>query len=348
MGEEEEERKELNMEPKKAEEEREIPMTPWEQHAKVISIPRFDYKAPSSLLQRSQSAFLITCTIKREKSATKEAMSIFSKYVGPFNGDTSGSSGSSHANADTKRRKICTEEIDQNIGNSVDNPEITDGAGGIPKDGSSISANTDKSEAPEFVLSLVKLTRSGLLLLTIPVENSLDTIDVVSKIFCDLESGSLKSPLWCHRIFPIQATCTLNEKELHAVVSKLVQQYVNDKGSELASPLKFAVGFNRRGTEESQVKIPKDASKNSDLSVLLDRNKCFSVVAAAVKGIVSDSVVDLKSPELSILVELLPLSGVPNGSVVVGVSALPLKLVSTKPKLCIKPLVSDKNGKKAG
>ncbi|KAK8627640.1 hypothetical protein V6N13_135247 [Hibiscus sabdariffa] len=342
----EEERKELSMESKK-EEESESTMTPWEQHAKVISIPRFDYKAPSSLFQRSHSAFLITCTIKREKSATKEAMSIFSKYVGPFNGDTPGSSGSSDANADTKRRKICTEENDQNIANSVDSPEITNGAGGIPKDDSSISAKTDKSEALEFVLSLVKLTRSGLLLLSIPVENSLDTIDVVSKIFCDLESGSLKPPLWCHRIFPIQATCTLNEKELHAVVSKLVQQYVNDKGNELASPLKFAVGFNRRGTEESQVKIPKDASKNSNLSVLLDRNKCFSVVAAAVKGIVSDSVVDLKSPEVSILVELLPLSGVPNGSIVVGVSVLPLNLVSTKPRLCIKPLVGEKNGKKA-
>ncbi|KAK9027936.1 hypothetical protein V6N11_067757 [Hibiscus sabdariffa] len=320
----------------KKEEESESTMTPWEQHAKVISIPRFDYKAPSSLFQRSHSAFLITCTIKREKSATKETMSILSKYVGPFNGDTSGSSGCSHANADTKRRKICTEENDQNIANSVDSPEITNGA-----DDSSISANTDKSEELEFVLSLVKLTRSGLLLLSIPVENSLDTIDVVSKIFCDLESGSLKSPLSC------PATCTLNEKELHAVVSKLVQQYVNDKGNELASPLKFAVGFNRRGTEESQVKIPKDASKNSNLSVLLDRNKCFSVVAAAVKAIVSDSVVDLKSPEVSILVELLPLSGVPNGSLVVGVSVPPLNLVSTKPRLCIKPLVGVKNGKKA-
>ncbi|XP_039046047.1 uncharacterized protein LOC120186074 [Hibiscus syriacus] len=343
MGEEEkeeEERKEQNMESKKAGEEGESSMTPWEQHAKVISIPRFDYKAPSSLLQRSHSAFLITCTIKREKSATKEAMSILSKYVGPFNGETS------DANVDAKRRKICTEEIDQIISKTVDSPEITDDAGGIPKDGSSISANTDKSEAPELALSLVKLTKSGLLLLTLPVENSLDTIDVVSKIFCDLGSGSLKSPLWCHRIFPIQATCTLSEKELHAVVSKLVQQYVKDKGNKLTSPLKFAVGFNRRGTEESQLKIPKDGSKNSDMSALLDRNKCFSVVAAAVKANVPDSVVDLKSPELSILVELLPLSGVPNGSLVVGVSALPLNLVSTKPKLCIKPLVGDKIGKK--
>ncbi|XWS22909.1 hypothetical protein CRYUN_Cryun29cG0076300 [Craigia yunnanensis] len=334
MGE-EEERKEGEMESKKSrnEEESKTPMTPWEQHARVVSIPRFDYKAPSSLLQRSHSAFLITCTIKREKSATKEAMSIFSKYVGSFNRKISGCSESSDANADTNRRKICIEEIDQNIVDSVDITEITDSEGGIPKDDCFSSAETDKSEAPDFVLSLVKLTKSGLLLLTFPGENSLDTIDIVPDIVRDLESGSLKSPLWCHRIFPIQATCTLNEKELLAVVLKLVLQFVNDKRNKLVQPLKFAVGFNRRGTEESQVKIPKDASSNSDLSVLLDRNKCFSVVSAAVKGIVSDSVVDLKSPELSILVELLPLSGVPNGSLVVGVSVLPQNLVSTKPRL---------------
>ena len=93
------------------------------------------------------------------------------------------------------------------------------------------------------------------------------------------------------------------------------------------------------------MKIPKDASKNSDLSVLLDRNKSFSVVAIAVKGIILDSVVDLKALELSILAELLPFSGVPNGSIVVGVSVLTQNLVSTKPRLYIKPLVCNKKGK---
>lgn len=63
MGDKEEERRELNLVSKKDEGESESSMTPWEQHAKVISIPRFDYKAPSSLLQRSHSGFLITCTI---------------------------------------------------------------------------------------------------------------------------------------------------------------------------------------------------------------------------------------------------------------------------------------------
>lgn len=53
------------------------------------------------------------------------------------------------------------------------------------------------------------------------------------------------------------------------------------------------------------MKTPKDASKNSDMSVLLDRNKCFATVAAAVKGIVSDSVVDLKSPEVQDPIQLV-------------------------------------------
>lgn len=38
-------------------------LKPWEQHSAVISIPRYDYKAPSSLLERSHSGFLITCPI---------------------------------------------------------------------------------------------------------------------------------------------------------------------------------------------------------------------------------------------------------------------------------------------
>ncbi|KAL6952494.1 hypothetical protein U1Q18_050068 [Sarracenia purpurea var. burkii] len=38
-------------------------MKPWEQHSAVISIPRFDYNAPSSLLHHSRSGFLVTCPI---------------------------------------------------------------------------------------------------------------------------------------------------------------------------------------------------------------------------------------------------------------------------------------------
>ncbi|GLT53085.1 hypothetical protein SLA2020_263810 [Shorea laevis] len=146
---------------------------------------------------------------------------------------------------------------------------------------------------------------------------------------------------WCHRIFPIQATCSLKEKELQTVVSKLVLQFMNDKQHETVRPVKFAVGYNRRGIEEKQMKILKDTPNDSNAAALLDRNKCFAIVAAAVKNAASDSIVDLKSPEFSVLVELLPLSGVPNGSLVVSVSVLPQNLVNTKPRLSVRALLSD-------
>lgn len=47
------------------------------------------------------------------------------QYVGSFKSEIS----CSDANADAKRRKICTDEIDQNIANSVDSSEITEAAG---------------------------------------------------------------------------------------------------------------------------------------------------------------------------------------------------------------------------
>lgn len=42
----------------------------------------------------------------------------------------------------------------------------------------------------------------------------------------------------------------------------------------------------------------RKACSDPDVFALLDRNKCFSVVAAAVKEVVPDSTVDLKDPEV--------------------------------------------------
>lgn len=330
------------------EEEMEREMKPWEQHSKVISIPRFDYNAPSSILQRSHSGFLITSTIKREKSATKEAISILHQYVGSYNGDSSGSLESRNENGDTKRRKICTDETGDKCVDGVESRGTKEEAGTLPKDDCLSCEKKDTNARRDHLMSLVKLTRSGLVLLTFPPEKFPDTVTIVANIFRSLDSGSLKPPLWCHRVFPIQATCNLKERDLQATVSKLVLQFVNDKQSELSQPVKFAVGYNRRGFEETQTKISEDTLKDSDQLALLDRNKCFGIVAAAVKDAVSDSAVDLKSPELCVLVELLPLSGVPNKSLIVAVSVLPKNLVSTKPRLCIRALVSDtkaKNGR---
>jgi hypothetical protein len=47
-----------------------------------------------------------------------------------------------------------------------------------------------------------------------------------------------------------------------------------------------------------------------------------------------------------VLLEVLPLSGIPENKVVVAVSVLPQELVSTKPRLCVRTLVLDGKGKK--
>ncbi|XP_061992191.1 uncharacterized protein LOC133710195 isoform X1 [Rosa rugosa] len=300
-------------------------MTPWEQHSAFISIPRFDYNAPSSLLHHSHSGFLITCPIKREKSATKEAISLFAKYIQCCN------SSGSEENSASKRRKLSEENVD-----GEDRVNDNDVAGGDVEEGacSHVMVDTDGETGP--LLKLVKLTKSGLLLFIFGKNVSPDVVGIVSKIVQSVESGSSGSLLWCNRIFPIQATCSLNEKELHEVVSNIVLQFMKDN-QKLVRPIKFAIGYNRRGIE-TELNIPKEAPNALEL---LDRNKCFALVASAVKDVVSDSVVDLKAPELTVLIELLPLSGIPKGSLVVAVSVLPQNVVSAKPKLSIKALISD-------
>ncbi|XP_055819140.1 uncharacterized protein LOC129887920 isoform X2 [Solanum dulcamara] len=282
-------------------------MKPWEQHSAVISIPRYDYNASSSLLHNSHSGFLITCPIKREKSATKEAIGILEKYI--------------VSNHDAKRRKTCLEDANKECNGS----------------GKESSTSMEKSD----ILSLVKLTRSGLIFFKFPFDKSPAVVDIVSQIFQSLETGILKSPLWCNRILPIQGTCCLDEKELKKIVTKLVEQFMNNRQKETGSTVKFAVGYNRRGIEETEMKNLRKASSDPNIFALLDRNKCFSVVAAAVKEVVPDSIVDLKDPELCVLVEVLPLSGVSDRTAIVGLSVLPQAFVSTKPRLCIKALVSD-------
>ncbi|KAI8560715.1 hypothetical protein RHMOL_Rhmol04G0277800 [Rhododendron molle] len=320
-------------------------MKPWEQHSAVINIPRFDYNAPSSLLHRSHSGFLLTCPIKREKSATKEAISILQQFIGSFNSCSSECSEISDGDVDAKRRKICMGEID-----CQECPSSTQGKSSSASNIGKLLEDSCVEKAfakwDSATLSLVRLTRSGLLLFVFPSSDSPDAVDIVSKIMCSLESGSLASPLWCHRIFPIQATCCLNEKDLRATVLKLVLQFVNDKQNKLTRPVKFAVGYNRRGIEETEMKISKNTSKSHEDLALLDRNKCFSLVATAVNDVVTDSVVDLRSPELSVLVELLPISGLPKDALVVAVSVLPCNLVTTKPRLCIKALLSDTKAKR--
>ncbi|CAI9096844.1 OLC1v1033073C2 [Oldenlandia corymbosa var. corymbosa] len=261
-------------------------------------------------------------------------MLIFEKYILPLSDVNEEGSKSLDPKISTKRRRICGST--ENVLDS--DTESKDGKCVLP--GSQTESRTSDNETSSF-LSLVKLIRSGLLLFIFPKDNGPAVVDIVSKIIESRESGSLKSPQWCHRIFPIQSTCNLEEKELHSVVSKLVQQFVTEERIKVAEPVKFAVGYSSRGIEENEMKRVHETSSGSNGSALLDRSKCFSIVAAAVKEVIPDSVVNLKCPEIAVLVEVLPLSGIPNERVMVGVSVLPQMLVSVKPRLCIKALVHD-------
>lgn len=63
--------------------------------------------------------------------------------------------------------------------------------------------------------------------------------------------------------------------------------------------MKFAVGYNRRGIDETVTKTQKNDNDSSIQQAVMDREKCFKVVAAAIKSVAEDAIVDLKSPEVS-------------------------------------------------
>jgi hypothetical protein len=64
--------------------------------------------------------------------------------------------------------------------------------------------------------------------------------------------------------------------------------------------VKFAVAYNRRGIDETEMKPPKNSNEGSNHQALMDRDQCFKVVVAAVKSIAEKSVVDLRSPEVTL------------------------------------------------
>lgn len=379
-------------------------LTPWEQHATVIHMPRFDYHAPSAILQRSHSGFLITCTIKREKSATKEAINILQKYFDLSTCASRDDLGSADAsqilkrskteqtsegmteahgvdqveNATSKRHRKTTKEEEfssciptsdalDDLESEVECPASTGSYGEpssiqeigqaseessfitdhIPEGKHLNSGDADLNEPAKksVVLSLVKLARNGIIFFSLPGNHVQDIVGVLTKIFQAMESGEIKRPLWCHRILPVQATCLLKEDDLHKVVLKLVKEHIGDTKFKAEKPLKFAVGYNRRGVEGHEVSSAGSRKTAAVESSILGRVECLQAVAGAVKEVVMHSAVDLRSPEMAVLVEVLPLAGI-HGSCVAAISVLPGELVNAKPRLCVKPFVSDSTANK--
>ncbi|KAL4186321.1 hypothetical protein AMTRI_Chr09g33280 [Amborella trichopoda] len=323
-------------------EEEKQELTPWDQHFSVINLRRFDYNAPSALLESPHSGFLITCPIKREKSATKEAIAILEKFSGLFGEDDVERVAPNVANVamnGIKKRKL-SDTSEQLATEDLGSEDGSKSEGTLPSGSISSSDKTETIVKRSSILSLVKLNKSGLLLFAFPKNGSSLPDSILQKIFNSLESGDLSSPRWCHRILPIQETCMLSEKNMHAVVSKLVQRFLSNSQDQPERPLKFAVAFNRRGIEDKKLKGKKEVEKDKSELPVLDRDQCFRVVAGAVKDVAPDSVVDLKFPKMVVFVEVLPIPGIPSGSIVAAVSVLPHTLVNTKPRLIVKPLVS--------
>ncbi len=68
---------------------------------------------------------------------------------------------------------------------------------------------------------------------SIGAEISVDISDCSSEV--GLSSHCCR---WCHRIFPVQATCSLTKGDLCAVVMQLVKDYLGNRKTNTDQPLK--------------------------------------------------------------------------------------------------------------
>ncbi|KAL6970097.1 hypothetical protein U1Q18_029802 [Sarracenia purpurea var. burkii] len=123
--------------------------------------------------------------------------SIQRDFIGFSNRGSFEISESSDANVAAKRRKTIVGEIDKECSISAESKSCAANfgdSGELLEDSCLLSAKSDAS-VESSPLSLVKLTRNGLVLFTIPRNDSPDVVDIVSEVICSLESGILSSPL---------------------------------------------------------------------------------------------------------------------------------------------------------
>ncbi|KAL3680001.1 hypothetical protein R1sor_022957 [Riccia sorocarpa] len=356
------------------EEETERAMEPWEQHHSIINMPRYAYNA-AAVLQKQNVGFLITCTFRREKSATKEALALFREYMkvteasndvvatmktktsslgkaaekrvkllDPSSVTAEESTGEKLPAGDFKSPSVEAEEAPaedrtsaapatRDVTNADSSVTKENGEAGKPKN-ESVHSGVDEdkasSEAQEFVL--MKLDTMGVIYILATNESTESVLSIVSRILKDVQTSSRPPPKWCHRILPVQGTCSTKPEELQELVFRLVKQHLESTSFSGDQPLNYAVAFNRRGAEGS-------AEKKS-----FDRGECIKVVTAAVNQVTPSVKVDLTSPKMVVVVELIPVAGI--SSLVCAVSVLPGDLVISKPKLTVKPLVPESRKRK--
>ncbi|CAK9874226.1 unnamed protein product [Sphagnum jensenii] len=329
-------------------------MPPWEQHGGVINMPRYLYGANAALLQGSHPGFLITCAYRREKSTTKEAMALLQEVFERESEATNAFEMQKQDHKVEETQKLGGAEVPDKdriaampVTVSKDDQDRKDfenlEESGREPETYSCGEDQDLTKGlPEF--SLVKLARMGMVYLSVSGRMSRDLVTVLSRLLADIHAGLRTSPQWCHRIFPVQATCSLTKGDLCAVVMQLVKDYLGNRKTSTDQPLKYAVAFNRRGVEDKHSNISSITGDTSVQGGTLGKIECIDVIAGAVQTVTSHTVVDLVNPEMVVMVEVLPLVG-SQSSLVCALSVLPKELVVTKPKLVVKPLVQPKKRK---
>ncbi|CAM6088513.1 unnamed protein product [Calypogeia fissa] len=339
-------------------------MKPWEQHHAVISMPRFAY-SPASVLKQN-AGFLVTCTFRREKSATKEILALIQEYMNLAEDGSQGHDGTvGNETGNIDERPVEVDEARPETGLICNSQEVKSVPGNVmenstenqpgnkpcvgkedteryyPGENLAVTAPSPSNRSHEDILnvdgnefSLVKLATMGVIYICTSRKPPVSVINIVSRIVKDVQTGVRAAPKWCHRIVPVQATCSMKREELRGVVSHLVKGHVRGHGPSFEHPINYAVAFNRRGTD-----VANSCATDSSETTVLSRDECIKIVTSAVELVTTAVQVDLTSPQMVVNVELIPVAGA-QSCLMCAVSVLPGDLIVSKPKIHVKPLVA--------
>lgn len=133
---------------------------------------------------------------------------------------------------------------------------------------------------------------------------------------------------FCERIIPVQLTCGLTAQALKGAAARIAALHSREVVQAAAgSPIKLAVTYKGRGSGSKDRKSP------------VDRSLAIAIVADAVEDAVKRCggtvKVDLKSPQVVMMVEVLPITPSP----ICALCWLPGTMTQAN-KLLVKPMVA--------
>ncbi|KAL0053782.1 hypothetical protein WJX82_010731 [Trebouxia sp. C0006] len=166
-------------------------------------------------------------------------------------------------------------------------------------------------------------------------------VTVVHQIMDDLQAGTLATPEFCERIIPVQITCSMIQQALTSATQRLAKLHAKQAVEASEDQLvNFAVAYKSRGSSNKAKQAATIAPDSPQQPGPANRQQVITLVAAAVEEAVVSAGgkvhVDLKQPQVVILVEVLPVSAMS----LCAISWVPACMTVQTPKLMIKPLVS--------